>query len=161
MAAMEEIIARGYQLTNVTEGLYTDHLGPTGSVALSILIVSVFFGLFHYSSESGIISVLALVIGGFFYAVVYAITGELAIPIGFHVAWNFTEGCVYGFPVSGVSFGVTILQTQSVGSELWTGGVFGPEAGPSGIAGHLLAIPLAILWIYWRQGRIRLMAVRK
>jgi len=49
--------------------------------------------------------------------------------MGLHVGWNFFEGTVYGFQVSGWE-GMPGLVIQRIsGPEIWTGGSFGPEAG--------------------------------
>jgi hypothetical protein len=82
------------------------------------------------------------------------LTGELAIPIGVHITWNFVQGNVLGFPVSGVDYRwATVFATQQHGPELWTGGAFGPEAGLLGVLAMLLGALLTILWVRWRYGR--------
>ena len=42
--------------------------------------------------------------------------------------WNYAQGPLFGFPVSGLGFG-TIMKTTVTGPALWTGGAFGPEGG--------------------------------
>jgi hypothetical protein len=62
----------------------------------------------------------------------YVLSGQLAIPIGLHLTWNFFQNAVYGLPVSGFeTFGASFLSTEQVGPDLWTGGSFGPEGGCS------------------------------
>ena len=56
-------------------------------------------------------------------------TGRLALPIGFHIAWNFFQGGVFGFPVSGGDQQVALLTVDDRGPALWTGGAYGPEGG--------------------------------
>jgi hypothetical protein len=82
------------------------------------------------------------------------LTGELAIPIGVHITWNFFQGNVFGFPVSGSDFSMaTFIGIQQGGPELWTGGPFGPEAGLLGLGGIFLGGALTYLWVRWRYGR--------
>jgi len=50
---------------------------------------------------------------------------------GLHAAWNWAQGSVFGFSVSGTGVpggSLFNLQTNPAASELLTGGVFGPEA---------------------------------
>jgi hypothetical protein len=87
------------------------------------------------------------------------LTGELAIPIGVHITWNFFQGNVFGFPVSGSDFSIaTFISIEQGGPGLWTGGVFGPEAGLLGLAAILLGGALTIVWVRWRNGQARLRA---
>ena len=81
------------------------------------------------------------------------LTGELAIPIGLHVSWNFVQGSVLGFPVSGQSVGPTLIAIEQGGPEWLTGGAFGPEAGALGVAVELLGIAAVVLWVRRRRGR--------
>lgn len=76
----------------------------------------------------------------------YLVTGELAIPIGLHMAWNFFQGVVYGFPVSGDKEPACFLLTQQSGQAFFTGGSFGPEAGLMGILAAVLG--MLMLWLY-------------
>src|SRR5471030_2266301 len=58
----------------------------------------------------------------------YALTGRLWLPIGLHLGWNFAEGSIFGMAVSGGSQKGSLITGELHGSNLLTGGVFGPEA---------------------------------
>ncbi len=155
MAILEELNSRGYQLKNLAEGLNTKRLGRQKGLILAVILISFSFGILHYDSEAGFMSIIALILGGLPYCIAFALTGELAIPIGFHIAWNFSEGCIFGFPVSGVDLGATIISTEISGPEYWTGGAFGPEISPLGIAAHIIPILFIVLWVKYRRGNLR------
>ena len=94
-----------------------------------------------------------LTLAGLFLAFGYTQTRQLWLPIGLHIGWNFFEGTVFGFSVSGMDWPTLILQRPQ-GPELITGGAFGPEAG-------LIQLPALIiggLLIYFYTRRRRLIA---
>ena len=154
----EETIFRGYQLKNGAEGLNYPSLGPRGAILLAWVLSSVFFAVLHANNPNATsISTLNIVLAGLMLGFGYVLTGELAIPIGLHITWNFFQGAVYGFPVSGLGdFGATLLATEQGGPELWTGGSFGPEGGLLIPAVMLLGMSLVALWTRLRTGKVSL-----
>ncbi len=154
----EELFSRGYQLQNIAEGLNWDTIGPRGSIVIALLLSSVVFGLMHAGNpNASAISTVNLVIAGFQLALGYLLTGELAIPIGLHITWNFFQGNVFGFPVSGTDFrSATFISVRQGGPDLWTGGAFGPEAGIIGLIAMGLGILMTVAWVRWRYGQVEL-----
>ena len=155
----EETFSRGYQLHNLAEGFNWRVIGPRWAIVIATLLSSAVFGLLHLSNpNASFISTFNIFVAG---AVLLAtgvlLTGELAIPIGVHITWNFFQGNVFGFPVSGNDFSMaTFISIQQGGPELWTGGAFGPEAGLLGLAAILLGGALTAAWVRWRSGQARL-----
>jgi len=78
---------------------------------------------------------------------VYAIAdGNILGVCGLHFAWNFALGNIYGLPVSGFADnGEKIFKTQQIGSNILTGGNFGPDGGLVTTLILLIAIALLIL----------------
>lgn len=150
----EEMLSRGYQLRNLAEGLNFPGLGPRGAVLLAWILTSAFFGVLHlFNPGADFLSTFNIALAGLLLGIGYVLTGELAIPIGLHIAWNFFQGNVYGFPVSGLEpVGATFLATEQSGPELWTGGAFGPEGGLLDPITVLAGCLLTILWVRLRTG---------
>lgn len=135
VGAYEELLYRGYLLGNLAEGLQVGPVGPREATALAAGVSSFAFGLLHLGNPNATLaSAAGITAAGLFLAAGYVFTGELALPIGVHVTWNLFQGAVYGFPVSGVDVGATVLSTRLSGPALITGGPFGPEAGLLGLA---------------------------
>jgi membrane protease YdiL (CAAX protease family) len=152
----EELTTRGYLLRNLAEGLNFRSIGPRGALAAAYLVSSLIFGLLHVANpHTSWISTLNLALAGLFLGLGFVLTGELAIPIGLHISWNFFQGNVFGFPVSGTDAGPTFVAIQQRGSEWVTGGAFGPEAGVIGLAALVLG-SLLILWWVRRSPPLRL-----
>ncbi|HLL38295.1 MAG TPA: type II CAAX endopeptidase family protein [Rubrobacteraceae bacterium] len=151
----EELFSRGYQLTNIAEGLDYPDLGARGAVLMAWAISSLLFGLLHLSNPGATaISTINIAFAGLLLGVGYILTGRLAIPIGLHITWNFFQGNVFGFPVSGLEpIGAMFISIEQGGPTLFTGGVFGPEAGLLGIAATIVGSLLIWLWVRARHGK--------
>ena len=154
----EELLARGYLIKNVSEGLtWFDRVDPRGAVGLAVLGSALVFAWGHFTNpNASLASTAGIFLAALMLAAGYVTTGELAIPIGIHVTWNFFQGPVYGFPVSGIDFGLSVLAIEQRGPTLLTGGAFGPEAGLLGAAASVVGIGLTLLWVRRREGRLRI-----
>jgi uncharacterized protein len=152
----EELIFRGYQLRNAAEGLNLPGVGPRNAVLLAWVLSSAFFGYLHATNPNAtLLSTVNVAVAGLMLGAGYVLTGELAIPIGLHVTWNFFQGVVFGFPVSGLKVGgATFLSLDQGGPDLWTGGRFGPEGGLLAPVAMVTGGFLIALWVRLRRGRV-------
>jgi uncharacterized protein len=120
VAVFEEILIRGIIFRIMEEKL--------GSY-ISLLISAVIFGALHLANpHSTLISGLCIAIeAGLLLGLAYIYTRNLWFPIAIHFAWNFMQSGVFGAITSGNEKTNSLLTTQITGSELITGGAFGPE----------------------------------
>ncbi|HKK46690.1 MAG TPA: type II CAAX endopeptidase family protein [Balneolaceae bacterium] len=151
----EELLSRGYQILNITEGLRYPQLGSRWPVIIAILATSLLFGCLHLANpNASAVSTFNIVLAGIALAIPYALTGSLAFSVGLHFSWNFMQGGICGFPVSGMKFQTSILRISQAGTKLWTGGKFGPEAGLMGIMGIAIMILLSCVYIMATRGQL-------
>jgi membrane protease YdiL (CAAX protease family) len=143
----EELLSRGYHLQNLKDGLNT---------LWAVIISSAIFGGLHLSNPNAIwLSALGIFFAGVFLAYGYLRTRQLWLPIGLHIGWNFFEGVIFGFPVSGLET-YRLIRTSVKGPVLWTGGLFGPEAGLLVLPALLLG---AILVNVYTRNRVRVRVI--
>lgn len=134
---MEEILFRGL-LFRVSAKI----LGTWGA----LLLTAALFGAVHaFNPGASVSSSLAIALeAGILLGASYAATTRLWLPIGLHIAWNFSEGPVYGMAVSGGNMGGDLLRGSLSGPRILTGGQFGPEAS---IVAVLVCLVPAIFFI--------------
>ncbi len=136
----EEILARGYWLQNLSEAM---------NILWAVMLSSFFFSIGHLG-KAGInpIAFLSLMSAGALLSYGWLRTGQLWLPIGLHIGWNFFESA-FGFPVSGLE-GFHLINHTIQGPEIVVGGVFGPESGLL----SFLIMGIAAFGIYlWTKGR--------
>lgn len=147
----EEILTRGYHLVNLAEGLNQTALSKQWAVILAVAVTSLIFGLLHVSNPNASwVSTLNIALVGLIFSLGMIFTGRLSIPIGLHITWNFFQGNVFGFPVSGMRNGGTLIATETVGPDWLMGGPFGPEAGLIGLGAMLLGAGLTLIYLRCR-----------
>lgn len=151
----EELAYRGYLLRNIAEGTNFTVVGPGRSLVLAVTVTSLTFALVHAINPNvSVAGIINTVLAGFVYGLPFLLTGRLGLPIGIHITWNFFQGPVFGFKVSGVGFGGSVLATTKSGPALWTGGEYGFEGGLIATAMLFVALPLMFGWIYVHYGSI-------
>ncbi|KXT85485.1 CAAX amino terminal protease family [Streptococcus sp. DD11] len=130
----EEIYIRGWLLPVISNKT---------NLFVALLISSAMFSYYHLDNNgASVLSTIHLVIFGLFAAVYALKRGSLWGPCGFHFAWNFLQGNLYGFHVSGFDSESSLMYFSTSDNTLITGGKFGPEGGLPG----LLILSLALLW---------------
>lgn len=135
----EEILFRGVLFRWIDE--------KWGFVA-ALTVSALLFGAMHYGQPGATWwSSLAIAIeAGLLLGAAYKYSGTLWLPIGIHWAWNFVQGNVFGFQVSGGDAGKSLLQATVNGPDCLTGGAFGAEAS---IITVILGLGLSV-WYLWR-----------
>lgn len=143
-AVGEEILMRGVLFRVLEEGFGT---------LVAILLSGGLFGLLHHGNPGADLtsSVAIALEAGILLGVAYAATRTLWLPIGLHFGWNFTEGGVFGAAVSG-SEARGLLRFSIGGSDLVSGGAFGPEASIVAVA-VCLAAAAGFVALIARRGR--------
>lgn len=159
VSVFEELLVRGYLLTNVAEGLAGFwRFGHRSALALATLATAAVFGVLHASNPSATpLSTLNITLFGVLLGLSYVTTERLGVPIGMHLTWNTVVGAGYGFPVSGISVGVTVFEVEQRGPDLLTGGSFGPEGGLVALLALVLGLGLLGWWVRREYGDLRLM----
>jgi len=120
-ATNEEVVFRGYLLQTLQEW---------PGMKWAVGITSVAFAAVHcWNPHVTVLAQVNIALSGIVLCYAYLVTRRLWLPIAFHFSWNFFQGPVFSFPVSGLSFG-GLWQTTMGGGPAWlTGGAFGPEGG--------------------------------
>ncbi len=142
---MEELFFRGILFRWIEE---------FGGSWAALLVTSALFGLAHILNPGATwFSSFAIAVeAGLLLGSAYMLTRSLWMPIGLHSAWNFTQGAIFGVPVSGQP-ATGLLRSQPSGPPLLSGGAFGLEASAIALAIATVAV-LFLLWLAIRRGEL-------
>lgn len=118
-AMVEEIVFRGYILNNFMDSFKNKYI--------ALLLSAILFALIHGMNPNlSILGFINLIVAGITLGITYIYTKNLWFPVFLHVSWNFFQGTIFGFEVSGSNFN-SIIQQKVIGNDLITGGDFGFE----------------------------------
>ncbi|KEI14343.1 CAAX protease [Clostridium novyi B str. ATCC 27606] len=134
----EEVLCRGYIL-NV--------LDVKKKPIRSSIISSAIFSLLHILNPNvKIIGMINIFFIGLLFSYMYIKTKNLWMSIGYHITWNYFQGNVFGFPVSGQNKFSSIYNIEYIKESIVTGGGFGPEAGI--VVTLIISISFIFVWIF-------------
>ncbi|HHH27927.1 MAG TPA: CPBP family intramembrane metalloprotease [Polyangiaceae bacterium] len=155
VAVVEELLFRGSLLINLAETLESERITRSIAVLASTLVTSAVFGLLHaLNPNAGVVSTLNIMLAGVLLAAGLVTTGELAIPVGLHLSWNYFQN-LFDMPVSGQSdfaYASVVSRTET-GPDWLTGGAFGPEAGVTGLIAIVLGVGAILLYSRLVEGQ--------
>lgn len=116
----EEIYGRGYIMSVLRQ---------TRNIPVVVIVSSVIFALMHsFNSGIALIPYINLTLVGVLFAYIYLKSGNIWMSIGYHITWNYFQGNVFGFKVSGTNT-AGIITTVYKNENIYNGGKFGPEGG--------------------------------
>ena len=117
----EELLSRGYIIGAMEVS--------NNNKWFAIMVSAVIFSLMHYDNNGfSLIPFLNIFLVGILFGVMYVKTKSIWLSTGFHITWNFFQGCIYGMPVSGITT-PKLYEMTFVGNSILNGGTFGPEGG--------------------------------
>lgn len=118
VAFVEELLFRGYLLNNLLQSM---------NKWLALGISSLLFALFHETNpDVTVFAIVNILLAGILLGLNYIFTKNLWFGIFFHFAWNYFQGPILGYDVSGLKLS-SLLQQSLSDTPLWTGGPFGFE----------------------------------
>ncbi len=141
VALNEEIMMRGYILNNLLSAM---------NKYLALIISAVLFTAMHgFNSSLSWIALTNLFLAGIVLGAAYIFTQNLWFPISLHLFWNFFQGPVLGYHVSGQEVD-SLFAVQLSGNEMLNGGGFGFE-GSLVCTGMTLLMTGIILYYYLKK----------
>lgn len=145
VAVTEEVMLRGFVLERMLSA------GMNRFVAL--FLSSALFSAMHlFNPNFALLPFVNILLAGCLLGASFLYTRNLCFPVVLHWFWNWLQGPVLGYEVSGMDSGETLLTLRLTGSDLLTGGSFGFEG--SLLCTVLLVVgTLAIVGYYERRGR--------
>lgn len=145
-AISEEILIRGILFRHLEE-----KLGSYIALAISALI----FGALHLANpNSSLVAGIGIALqAGVLLGAAFIYSKNLWFPIALHFAWNFTQSGIFGARTSGNEMSKSFLTTKIEGSEIITGGEFGPEGSIQATLFCLIAA-IALMALNAKQNKI-------
>ena len=139
VALTEETLFRGYILNNLLD---------KSNKYVALLISSLIFSIVHSLNPNfSFLAFINILLAGIILGSTYIYTRNLWFPISLHLFWNFLQGPVMGYPVSGLKI-ESIYKVNLTGSDIINGGQFGFEGS---LVCTLILIPAILLILAYYQ----------
>ena len=119
VAVFEELLFRSFPLRVFAERY---------AAAIAIILSSLLFGLAHIGNDDfNWLAMLNISLAGALFAIFILQKGNVSWAIGLHFGWNFTQGTLLGYQVSG-NESPGVLLAKPLGESYFSGGSFGIES---------------------------------
>ncbi len=142
-ALVEELTVRGYMIPLIAKDFH--FMG-------AIMISSLIFAVLHMANAHFTwLSFANIFLGGYLLGLIFYKKQELYTPLGLHWIWNYFQGNVLGFGVSGFQV-ESVLSISQNGADWLTGGEFGLEG--SVVTTSLLLLVSVYLTYRWYEEMI-------
>lgn len=141
VAITEEIVFRGFVYRMIAERY---------NMVVALIVSALLFGFIHITNPGATTwsSTAIAIEAGIMLGLAYSYHQTLWVPIGIHWAWNFSQGQIFGFAVSGMDTNNPVIQPEITGNVLLTGGSFGAEAS-------IIAVIISFFISYYLYKNIR------
>ena len=137
----EEVMFRGYLMSrlSVKEKFWT-----------AVIVNSVLFGLFHMLNAGvTLLAIINIILFGVF-ASLYAMADDgIAGACAIHTIWNFFQGNIFGFEVSGNNMGEPLFLLGEEKANIINGGAFGAEGGLA----VTVVLAIAVIIVFEKNSR--------
>lgn len=142
VALQEEVLFRGFLFQRLHDGL---------GAWPSLIVLAVLFAVAHednpgMEAATQTVATMDLALGGIVLGLAYIRTRSLALPIGIHFGWNWMQGAILGFAVSGTNAGGVLHPTLLEKPEWLTGGAFGIEASVFSVVVDAVLLIVLLCW---------------
>lgn len=145
VAFTEEIVIRGYVLTNLMGSM---------NKYVALMVSSGMFSIMHMGNpDYGWLAASELFFAGILLGLSYIYTRNLWFPVALHFSWNFFQGTVFGFNVSGKHV-YSVISHVRANDNLWNGGAFGFEGSVLSVILQLIAIGIVFLLFSKRKAEV-------
>ncbi|MDR7268707.1 membrane protease YdiL (CAAX protease family) [Pelomonas saccharophila] len=142
VATLEELLFRGFVFQRLVDGLGA----PAALLLAGALFAAAHLGNPGMDGSSLLLATLDNGLGAILLGLAWLRTGSLALPIGIHFGWNWMQGGVLGFDVSGLAQ-AGWWQPHLLDVPPWlSGGAFGPEASVLAVVADAAAVLLLWRW---------------
>ena len=126
-------------------------LASSIGTGITAMVTSALFALLHiFNPEIDFLPMLNLLLAGMLLGASYLYTKNLCFPISLHLFWNWIQGPVLGYEVSGNNFISSMLTLHLPEDNVLNGGAFGFEGS---LICTVLMIVLTILIVWWGEKR--------
>ena len=145
----EELLLRAVFICNAADGLRR-WLSPRRAVAGGVVVSAVVFGVAHFAQAAQTAFVLTWVLSGVVLGVIYVLSGNLALTIGIHAAFN-------------IAYNVLFVRTDVAGLEALSAitriGVdpnlpLLVRGGVLDVAAWICVGLLGLLWLWYSRGAL-------
>lgn len=141
-ALMEEVMVRGYILSRLMSCM---------NKFMALCVSSFIFALMHlFNPNISFLPIFNIFLAGLMLGAAFLYTRNLWFPITLHVFWNWLQGPVLGYEVSGAKLFPSILTLHLPEKDIINGGDFGFEGS---IICTVLLMATTGAIIYWFEKR--------